>query len=200
MEWVRDTATRVNFVGPPDPKRLTEFLLRTGMHPEVLVHQARRKLRIREDGHMVWFRPKKDISRTNALIDMAPNDAIVGWYGDLISSVPQPVCKPVAIAATKKVRGQWVRRVDKEGSPITKLHCNCASDVHRRVAAVGKAALHQDGFGPRTCRHTFAAQLYAETRSIFAVMQMTGCSQNVAVNYARTTDVARWNEVIRRMK
>ncbi|MGA7861357.1 MAG: hypothetical protein WCB19_05815 [Thermoplasmata archaeon] len=204
LEWLQDTATPTP-LGPPNAKALTMFLYETGMHPDVLVHPERRKLHIAENGHIVWVRPKKTISTVNALIDLEPHRRIRGFYEWFLKEeMPRFTdgrrCEPTEVAVKRKVGGRWVQEVDEDtGLPRTRLHCNCSLELSRPVESIGRSA-HLPGFGPRTCRHTFACRWYELTKDINVVMEKTGCSMETALRYARIVGEKKWDAAAAEME
>lgn len=203
LEWVLDSATTPRVLHQLNPKKLTLFLYETGMHPDVLVHPERRKLHIAENGHIVWVRPKKTISKVDALIDLDPHRRIKDWYRPFLFGVAEfsatRKCTPTEVAVTRKVGGRWVRETDEDGNPKTRLHCNCSLEISRVVESIGRSA-HLPGFGPRTCRHTFACRWYELTRDINVVMEKTGCSMETALRYARIVGEKKWDAAAAEME
>jgi integrase len=177
-----------------DPKRLVLFLYETGMHPDVLAHPERKYLHIEPSGNIVWVRAKKEISDSNAFINLAPHRRIVDWYRDFIASLPRLTCEPASVPVWVKVRGNWVQKKDPEtGELLVRAHCNCAT-VFDRIVYKFRRATGIPGFCARSCRHTFACRWYELTHDIRVVMDKTGCSMTVALRYAKLVDASRWDE------
>lgn len=73
---VTAAAERIGTYEGYNVREMILFMLRTGVHPSVLANKARSNLKVTEDGHVQWSRPKKRgghaITRVKVSKDIEP--------------------------------------------------------------------------------------------------------------------------------
>lgn len=163
-------------------RSVTLIIAWTGMHPHVLVHPYSSGLRLREDGHISWIRPKntKPIG-----IPAWPGGDVFGefrpgirdWAAAFIAGLPRERCN----MAVSKRHGGRLSGTPGEDRP----YCFCYRRVERAVERVSERVGMRD-VTPRTLRHTFGAIVYvASGGDLLLPADWLGCSLETARKYVR---------------